>query len=76
MTLTSLKAVTWSTVTGAVVGALLLASTEAHLLPWSSMRRAETPSRIPSTDSQRTTPTSATHGVMTITETQRPIKPR
>jgi len=44
MTLTSLQALTWSTVTGAVVSALLLASGESALLDLSPVRRAATPS--------------------------------
>jgi hypothetical protein len=39
MTLTSLQALTWGTVTGAVVSALLLASGESGVPDWSRLRR-------------------------------------
>jgi hypothetical protein len=47
MTLISLQALTWGTVTGAVVSALLLASGEVGVPEWSRMRRSE-PSVRPS----------------------------
>jgi hypothetical protein len=40
MTLNALQALTWSTVTGAVVGALLLASVDSNFPDWSRTRRA------------------------------------
>jgi len=49
MTLNALQALTWSTVTGAVVGALLLASVETNFSD-SRGRRAETPQRSASTE--------------------------
>jgi len=45
MTLTSLQALTWSTVTGAVVSALLLASTESGLSELSRLRGRDGASR-------------------------------
>jgi hypothetical protein len=41
MTLTSLQALTWTTVTAAVVSALLLASAESRFSDWPRVRRAE-----------------------------------
>jgi hypothetical protein len=43
MTLTSLQALTWSTVTGAVISALLLASGEPGLPDLSRLKRADPP---------------------------------
>jgi len=45
MTLTSLQAVTWGTVTGAVLSALLLAAGETGLPDLSRLRRGDTPQR-------------------------------
>ena len=59
MTLTSLQALTWSTVTGAVVSALLLASGESALLDLSPARRDATPSST----SPPATPAQAPNGV-------------
>jgi hypothetical protein len=47
MTLTSLQALTWGTITGAVVSALLLASGESGLPDWSRLRRGDTLTRPP-----------------------------
>jgi hypothetical protein len=47
MTLISLQALTWSTVTGAVVGALLLASSESGIPEWSHSWRAAPANRTP-----------------------------
>jgi len=47
MTLISLQALTWSTVTGAVVSALLLASGESGMPEWSRVRRADAGVRTP-----------------------------
>lgn len=41
MTLNALQALTWSTVAGAVAGALLLASVETNFSEWSRERRVE-----------------------------------
>ncbi|MBW8829229.1 MAG: hypothetical protein JF606_07325 [Burkholderiales bacterium] len=43
MTLNALQALTWSTVVGAVGGALLLASMETNFSEWSRGRRADIP---------------------------------
>jgi len=51
MTLNALQALTWSTVTGAVAGALLLASFETRFADWSRGHR---------TDGPKLTPTEAT----------------
>jgi len=40
MTLNALQALTWSTVAGAVAGALLLASVETNFADWSREHRA------------------------------------
>lgn len=75
MTLTSLKALTWGTVTGAVVSALLLASTETRP-SWSGLRRGvpavRSPSVVERTGAQPASPT----GVLPVTESQRPLNPR
>jgi hypothetical protein len=41
MTLTSLRALTWGTVAGAVLSALLLAAGESGLPDWSRLRRGD-----------------------------------
>ena len=69
MTLTSLQALTWGTVTGAVVSALLLAATESGLPDFSPLRRVDTHSQrtLPSEPSgaigQRKGPASATPAI-------------
>ena len=45
MTLASLQALTWTTVSGAVASALLLASLESRTPEWSRLKRAEAPVR-------------------------------
>ena len=50
MTLTSLQALTWGTVAGAVLSALLLAAGETGLPDWSRMRRSEAVPRTLPTD--------------------------
>lgn len=56
MTLNALQALTWSTVAGAVVGALLLASVETNFSQKSRVRGTDASSRITSTEAsaQRT----------------------
>jgi hypothetical protein len=60
MTLISLQALSWGTVTGAVVSALLLASGESALPDWPRLRRAEAlprPATVQSgTSAQRSAP--------------------
>lgn len=51
MTLNALQALTWSTVAGAVAGALLLASVESNFSDWSRSRRADAEPRTGGTDS-------------------------
>ncbi len=46
MTLTSLQALTWGTVTGAVLSAVLLASGESALPDWSRLKRTEPGTRV------------------------------
>ena len=41
MTLTSLRALTWGTVAGAVLSALLLAAGESGLPDWNRLRRSD-----------------------------------
>ncbi|HEX6705128.1 MAG TPA: hypothetical protein VF169_10240 [Albitalea sp.] len=53
MTLTSLQALTWSTVTGAVVSALLLASGESGLPDVSRVKRAGTATSSSATDATK-----------------------
>ena len=50
MTLNALQALTWSTVAGAVAGALLLASVETNFSEWSRERRAENEPRTNGTE--------------------------
>ncbi|RQP24004.1 hypothetical protein DZC73_11700 [Albitalea terrae] len=50
MTLNALQALTWSTVAGAVAGALLLASVESNFSDWSRTRRANTEPRLGNAD--------------------------
>lgn len=50
MTLNALQALTWSTVAGAVVGALLLASVETNFSEKSRVRGTNVSSRPPSTE--------------------------
>lgn len=50
MTLNALQALTWSTVTGAVVGALLLASIETNFTESSRARRTESSTRTTSAE--------------------------
>jgi hypothetical protein len=57
MTLTALQALTWSTVTGAVVSALLLASGESSVTERSTPRRGDTSLRA----SVSAGPTVSTH---------------
>lgn len=45
MTLASLQALTWTTVSGAVASALLLASLESRAPEWTRMKRADAPVR-------------------------------
>jgi hypothetical protein len=47
VTLISLQALTWSTITGAVVSALLLASGEPGMPEWSRARRSEAAAHPP-----------------------------
>jgi hypothetical protein len=58
MTLNALQALTWSTVAGAVAGALLLASIETNFSEWRHEQRAESESRTSAleTTSQRKSP--------------------
>lgn len=50
MTLNALQALTWSTIAGAVVGALLLASVETNVSEWSRVRRADSSPRTQASD--------------------------
>jgi len=50
MTLNALQALTWSTVAGAVAGALLLASVETKFSDWSREHRAGNESRSSGTE--------------------------
>ncbi len=50
MTLNALQALTWSTVAGAVAGALLLASVETNFSEWARERRVENEPRTSGTD--------------------------
>lgn len=45
MTLTSLQALSWSTIAGAVASALLLASGDSRFSPWPAMHTATTAGR-------------------------------
>ena len=66
MTLTTLQALTWGTVTGAVLSALLLAATESGLPDFSQLRRTgptlqhPLPSEPPGAVGQLKAPASAT----------------
>ena len=65
MTLTTLQALTWGTVTGAVLSALLLAASESGLPDFSQLRRGGSlqnplPSEPPGAVGQRKAPASAT----------------
>jgi len=55
MTLNALQALTWSTVAGAVAGALLLASVETNFSEWSRERHAENQPRTSSGNSSEAT---------------------
>lgn len=79
MTLISLQALTWSTVTGAVVSALLLASGESSRPEWSRVRRADAVVRtpLPAEPTRATAPRPATPRATPVSETlPREIEPR
>ena len=69
MTLASLQALTWTTVSGAVASALLLASLESRTPEWSRLKRTEAPVRVLPVSAEAKT--HATPRITTVSETPR-----